>query len=199
MILSNVVFTIVMKTWWILVFTTETITKLLYLLFCQFRITLHFKSVFDKIINTNILLMLLQQWNQKVVHIMKWSIIGFPLQVLDLSDYCHITDQGIAHIVAMHSLSVLLLSRTKLTDNGMPFIAGVYSYCWCWACTCSYMYVFIGLTNLQELSLDNTAITDDGMRHVAELRNLAYLSLSDTRCVKLMVKFMHIMHCLCLL
>ena len=40
-----------------------------------------------------------------------------------------------------------------------------------------------GLINLQELSLDNTAITDEGMKHIAELRNLAYLSLSDTRYV----------------
>lgn len=53
------------------------------------------------------------------------SVIGFPLQTLDLSDYCHITDAGIAHIVTMHNLTVLLLSRTKLTDNGMPFIAGM--------------------------------------------------------------------------
>ena len=56
-------------------------------------------------------------------------MVGFPLQTLDLSDYCHITDTGIAHIVAMHSLTVLLLSRTKLTDSGMPFIAGEYCEC----------------------------------------------------------------------
>ena len=43
------------------------------------------------------------------------------------------------------------------------------------------MYTLVGLKNLQELSLDNTAITDEGIRHIAELRNLTYLSLSDTR------------------
>ena len=41
----------------------------------------------------------------------------------------------------------------------------------------------VGLTSLQELSLDNTAITDEGMRHITGLRNLVYLSLSDTRYV----------------
>ena len=39
----------------------------------------------------------------------------------------------------------------------------------------------LGLKNLQELSLDNTAITDEGVKHISELRNLAYLSLSDTK------------------
>ena len=59
--------------------------------------------------------------------------VGFPLESLDLSDYCHITDVGIAHIAGMHGLSVLLLSRTKLTDDGMPCLAGngavLHGYC----------------------------------------------------------------------
>jgi len=54
------------------------------------------------------------------------------------------------------------------------------------------MHVFVGLTNLQELSLDNTAITDEGIRHIVELKNLAYLSLSDTRYVMLRIKFSYI-------
>lgn len=58
------------------------------------------------------------------MHLLNWSIVGFPLQALDLSDYCHITDTGISHVAVMHSLTTLLLSRTKLTDDGMPFIAG---------------------------------------------------------------------------
>jgi len=71
--------------------------------------------------------------------------LGFPLQSLDLSDYCHITDVGIKHIAAMGSLSVLLLSRTKLTDDGMPFLAGndnvynVFEHNILWhVCTCPH-------------------------------------------------------------
>ena len=49
---------------------------------------------------------------------------GFPLVSLDLMDYCHVTDLGIALLSSMSNLTHLSLSRTKLTDNGMPFIQG---------------------------------------------------------------------------
>ena len=49
---------------------------------------------------------------------------GLPLVSLDLMDYCHVTDRGIAFLSSMNSLTHLSLSRTKLTDNGMPFIQG---------------------------------------------------------------------------
>jgi len=39
-------------------------------------------------------------------------------------DYCHITDAGVACIIGMHTLTELSLSRTKLTDDGMPFLEG---------------------------------------------------------------------------
>lgn len=47
----------------------------------------------------------------------------------------------------------------------------------------------LGLMNLNELSLDNTTITDEGVRHIAKLRNLAYLSLSDTRYMPLVLLY----------
>jgi hypothetical protein len=39
-------------------------------------------------------------------------------------DYCHVTDLGIAFLSSMTTLTHLSLSRTKLSDNGMPFIQG---------------------------------------------------------------------------
>ena len=45
------------------------------------------------------------------------------------------------------------------------------------------MCTLVGLTNLQELSLDNTVVTDDGIKYIANLHNLVYLSLSDTKYV----------------
>ena len=48
----------------------------------------------------------------------------FPLSSLSLMDYCPITDAGVACIVGMHTLTELSLSRTKLTDDGMPFLEG---------------------------------------------------------------------------
>ena len=50
--------------------------------------------------------------------------LGFPLTSLDLTDYLHITDVGVACLVSMTSLTSLSLSRTKLTDAGMPFLQG---------------------------------------------------------------------------
>lgn len=44
---------------------------------------------------------------------------------LDLSDYLHITDFGISCVAGMTSLTSLSLSRTKLTDAGMPFLEGI--------------------------------------------------------------------------
>lgn len=58
------------------------------------------------------------------------------------------------------------------------------------------MCVLLGLTNLQELSLDNTAITDEGMKHIMELRNLAYLSLSDTKYVAVLHYNSYMLHSL---
>ncbi len=51
-------------------------------------------------------------------------IAGFPLAHLNLMDYCHVTDRGISHVSHMTSLQVLTLSRTKLTDEGMPYLMG---------------------------------------------------------------------------
>ena len=48
----------------------------------------------------------------------------FPLTSLSLMDYCHITDTGIAWVAGMNTLTELSLSRTKLTDYGMPFLHG---------------------------------------------------------------------------
>ena len=59
---------------------------------------------------------------------------AFPLENLNLMDHCHVTDYGISHVSHMTSLSVLTLSRTKLTDQGMPYLAGTF------ACHCTPLY-----------------------------------------------------------
>ena len=95
------------------------------------------------------------------------TVSGFSLTSLDLSDYCFITDGGIAHIATMHSLTDLSLCRTKLTDEGMA--------------------VLKGLVSLRQLRLDNTMVTDAGMKHVAGLVSLDQLSISDTRVTSLFI------------
>ena len=49
---------------------------------------------------------------------------GFPLTSLDLTDYLQVTDLGVACLTPMTSLTSLSLSRTKLTDRGMPYLEG---------------------------------------------------------------------------
>ena len=90
---------------------------------------------------------------------------GLPLVSLDLMDYCHVTDLGIAFLSSMNSLTHLSLSRTKLTDNGMPFIQG--------HSLINFMKskfaidICAGLSGLRELSLDNTLITDQGIKYIS--------------------------------
>ena len=43
---------------------------------------------------------------------------------LDLSDYLNVTNVGISYLATMTMLTSLSLSRTKLTDEGMPFLEG---------------------------------------------------------------------------
>lgn len=51
-------------------------------------------------------------------------VCGFPLTSLDLSDYLNITDRGISQVSSMRHLISLSLARTKLTDDGMPYLRG---------------------------------------------------------------------------
>ncbi|KJE89175.1 hypothetical protein, variant 1 [Capsaspora owczarzaki ATCC 30864] len=131
--------------------------------------------------------------NSSIAHISK-----LPLTELDLTDYIHVTDEGIQFISALAPTSVLLrfvlekknagfyavidcvvdllldrlvslsLSNTKLTSAGIPAVA---------ACT-----------KLEVLQLDRTPLKDDVIPLLAPLTRLRTLSLSRTHLTSAVVR-----------
>ncbi|XP_032091097.1 F-box/LRR-repeat protein 14-like [Thamnophis elegans] len=106
---------------------------------------------------------------------------------LDLTDYIHITDEGLRALPGLGRLRRLSLANTRVTDEGLPHVrplrlleelrldrlpvssAGV-AHC------------LTGLPHLQVLSLAGTAVGDPVARlGLAECRRLLKLNLSDTR------------------
>jgi len=74
-----------------------------------------------------------------------------------------ITDASLASLSGLardYSLEILFLDSTAVSDQGLVAFAG---------------------TELMSLSLDKTAITDEGLRTLARMRRLGFLSLNDTR------------------
>ncbi|XP_061569904.1 uncharacterized protein si:ch73-173p19.1 [Cololabis saira] len=84
------------------------------------------------------------------------------LSELDLTDYTHVTDQGVSQISTMTRLKKLSLSNTQVTDAGLPSLHG--------------------LQDLQELCLDRTAVTSQGVAQLITcLPHLQVLGLASTR------------------
>ncbi|XP_030625124.1 uncharacterized protein LOC115808026 [Chanos chanos] len=84
------------------------------------------------------------------------------LTELDLTDYTHVTDQGVAQLASMNRLKKLSLSNTQVTDVGLPPL-------------CS-------LKELTELCLDRTAITSRGVANlVIHLPHLQVMGLASTQ------------------
>ena len=82
-------------------------------------------------------------------------------QKLDLFD-SPVTDRELASLVeGLGTLRFLSLADTRVTDAGMPHVAH--------------------LTDLEELHLDNTAVTDAGIQLLGGLRHLRILDLKGTR------------------
>lgn len=85
--------------------------------------------------------------------------------VLDLTGSL-ISDEGLECLSAMESLNVLVLTNTRVTDRGMKYLKE------------------IGRGKADhplELTLDKTALTDEGIHILAAMRNLASLSLKCTQ------------------
>ncbi|XP_062977576.1 uncharacterized protein LOC134395342 [Elgaria multicarinata webbii] len=80
---------------------------------------------------------------------------------LDLTDYSHITDEGLQHLPQLCRLRRLSLCNTLVTDNGLPHIQG--------------------LQLLEELCLDRLNVSSAGVaRCIVRLPHLQVLSLAST-------------------
>ncbi|XP_067391797.1 uncharacterized protein [Emydura macquarii macquarii] len=80
---------------------------------------------------------------------------------VDLTDFTHITDEGLRHLPQLHRLRRLSLCNTLVTDTGLQHL---------W-----------GLRHLEELCLDRTAVSSAGVsRCIARLPLLQVLGLAST-------------------
>ena len=82
------------------------------------------------------------------------------LQMLSIYDNKKITDDGIAHLAGLHSLTFLWLVRTPITDAGLEHLKG--------------------LTSLDTLYLAGTKVTDKGLVHLQGMKDLRHLCLFET-------------------
>ena len=119
-----------------------------------------------------------------------------------------ITDEGVGHLKKMPRLKMLDLKSAKLTDTslkmlgqmpqleyldlpygftdeGMAELAGLKNLKFLWICTASVsvlgdrsMQVIGQLTQLEQLHIGGTNITDEGVQHLRHLRQLQELGLS---------------------
>lgn len=91
----------------------------------------------------------------------EWKILKEfkALTFLELEgDNPTLTDDGIAHIASIGTLTQLTIWNSSMTDKGLEMLAG--------------------LSKLTELSLDgNRGITDEGVSHLSKLKELTLLSL----------------------
>uniref|UniRef100_A0A8C8S9N6 Uncharacterized protein n=1 Tax=Pelusios castaneus TaxID=367368 RepID=A0A8C8S9N6_9SAUR len=80
---------------------------------------------------------------------------------VDLSDFTHITDEGLRHLPQLHRLRRLSLCNTLVTDSGLQHLCG--------------------LRHLEELCLDRTAVSSVGVSHcITQLPLLRVLGLAST-------------------
>ncbi|CAH3185471.1 unnamed protein product [Porites evermanni] len=92
---------------------------------------------------------------------------GLKLSTVKLPNRLHITDQGINNIQVLPLVALDLSDYIHITDNGVYSIA--------------HMTSSTALTELEELNLDRTLITDDGCTVLSCFRHLRILGLSSTR------------------
>ncbi|XP_053872829.1 uncharacterized protein LOC128830925 isoform X1 [Malaclemys terrapin pileata] len=80
---------------------------------------------------------------------------------LDLTDFTHITDEGLRHLPQLHRLRRLSLCNTPVTDSGLQHLQG--------------------LQHLEELCLDRTTVSSAGVaRCITQLPLLQVLGLAST-------------------
>ncbi|XP_031440137.1 uncharacterized protein si:ch73-173p19.1 isoform X2 [Clupea harengus] len=97
------------------------------------------------------------------------------LSELDLTDYTHVTDQGVTQLAAMTRLKKLSLCNTQVTDVGLPPLAS--------------------LQELLELCLDRCAVSSRGVAAlITRLPHLQVLGLASTQVGDTVVK-RGLIHC----
>ena len=69
-------------------------------------------------------------------------------------------DVELEHLEGLNAVFLLVLSNTKISDDGLRHLAG--------------------LPHLCKLDLSHTKITDAGLKHLERMTHLSYLNLSET-------------------
>ncbi|MCI4391501.1 hypothetical protein PGIGA_G00135280 [Pangasianodon gigas] len=118
------------------------------------------------------------------------------LSELDLSDYTHISDQGITHLGKLTRLKKLSLSNTPLTDAGLSALSTLtllMDVCLNrTAVTSRGVTEFITrLPYLQVLGLSCTQVGDSVLKALIRCTELIKLNLSKTRITDRGLKFLH--------
>ncbi|GAA6066136.1 uncharacterized protein si:ch73-173p19.1 [Tachysurus ichikawai] len=118
------------------------------------------------------------------------------LSELDLSDYTHITDQGIAQLGKMTRLKKLSLSNTPLTDVGLSALSSLtllMDVCLNRTAVTSRGVTdfIIRLPYLQVLGLSCTQVGDSVLKAFIHCNELIKLNLSKTRITDRGLKFLH--------
>lgn len=96
-----------------------------------------------------------------------------------------VTDAGLEHLTELTKLENLILTNMHITDAGLKHIGKLTSleqlYLADTEVTDAGLVHLLGLKRLQVLSLVLTQITDKGLPHIGKLKNLQTLHLSDTK------------------
>ena len=103
--------------------------------------------------------------------------------------FCPITDDGLSTLEGRHNIRCLALNGTKVTDQGIKHLRGMNLQLLDLSAT---KITNAGLANLgeldfpslKELSLDHTAITDEGLAHLARFKNIEWLTITGTKTTK---------------
>ncbi|KAM3822764.1 uncharacterized protein M6D78_018306 [Vipera latastei] len=109
------------------------------------------------------------------------------LQELDLTDYIHISDEGLRPLAGLCRLRRLSLAHTRVTDEGLPHLRALrhleeLRLDRLAVSSARVAHCLAGLPHLQVLSLAGTAVGDSVARlGLAGCRHLLKLNLSNTR------------------
>jgi hypothetical protein len=107
------------------------------------------------------------------------------------------SDQHLAFLTSLTSLTRLSLTNTATTDDGLKQLLGMDNLetllLQDTATTDAGVKAFTGLANLEVVNLQGTTITDAGVRALSDLANLTVLNIAETaitdQCLKVIGQF----------
>ena len=105
------------------------------------------------------------------------------LELLDLSDCNQISDAGLAHLKGLTKLRNLSLWGPRITDDGMPNLAGMtnmvaISFQDCGVTDASFTHLS-GMTKLKEFDIFRTRVGNDALAAIAGAKDMSKMKLRD--------------------